>query len=245
MPDYLIWYRKAWGTVMGAVAGFILAFAITLLGFWPSFFSNPASNDLGHMLHGLLATGWMIILITQASLMAAGKVRLHHLIGRASMVWVAALLFTAVGMVRVMLSARGGFLSPEMRLMLGFIDVNSLVLFAGFYISAIVCAFQRRIDHHLRLMACTVLIAIIPALGRVFAFFVPGVHGFNEALPLTFLTLEAVSLGLLAYDFFRLKRVYPAYLVVLGGLVYIHLTMTGAPRFGPYLMLARALGYPA
>lgn len=228
---------------MRIVWGLIAAFAIMVAGFWPSFFSNPAQNDLLHTVHGTLAAGWMLILIVQAWLMARGHVRIHHWIGRLSILWVAALLYTAVRIVLFGLSATGERALPmPWRPILTLIDLPSLLLFAGLYTAAIYCAFKRKVDDHYRLMICTVIVVIVPALGRLLA---PVFHGLLPALHPTFWLCEATCIALIVSDFVTRRRTYAAYWVTLAGLAAIEAVMFQAEKIAPFMSLIRSLGYPA
>jgi len=228
---------------MRIVWGLVAAFAIMVAGFWPSFFSNPAQNDLLHTVHGTLAAGWMLMLILQAWLMATGRVRAHHWIGRLSILWVIALLVTAVKIVLYGLSATGDRALPmPWRPILTLIDLPSLVLFAGLYAAAVWCAFKRKVDDHYRLMISTVIVVIVPALGRLLA---PVFHGLLPALHPTFWLCEATCAALIVYDFVRYRRTYAAYWVTGTGLLAIEAVMFHADQIAPFMALIRALGYPA
>ncbi len=228
---------------MRIVWGLIAAFAIMVAGFWHSFFSNPAQNDLLHTVHGTLAAGWMLILILQAWLMARGHLRLHHWIGRLSILWVVALLVTAVKIVLFGLSATGDRALPmPWRPILALIDLPSLVLFAGLYGAAIWCAFKRKVDDHYRLMISTVIVVIVPALGRLLA---PAFHGLLPALHPTFWLCEGTCAALIVYDFILRRRTYAAYWVTALGLGLVETVMFHAEQIAPFMALIRGLGYPA
>jgi len=228
---------------MRIVWGLIAAFAIMVAGFWPSFFSNPAQNDLLHTVHGTLAAGWMLILILQAWMMARGHLRIHHWIGRLSIAWVIALLYTAWRIVLFSLSATGERALPmPWRPILALIDLPSLILFAGLYAAAIWCAFRRRVDDHYRLMISTVIVVIVPALGRLLA---PVFQGLLPALHPTFWLCEATCIALIVSDFVTRKRTYAAYWVTLAGLAVIEAVMFQAEKIAPFMTLIRSLGYPA
>lgn len=227
---------------MRIVWGLVLAFVVMVIGFWPSFFSNPAQNDVLHTVHGVLASGWMLILIVQAWLMAKGHVRVHHWIGRVSMVWAAALLATAVMIMQYGLAATGPQSLPmSWRPILTWIDIPSLGLFAGFYTAAIVCAFRRHIELHYRFMLGTVIVIYSPALGRLLA---PYFHGLLPALHPTYLIIEAVCVALIVYDYVRYRRTYAPYWIALAGQVAIEWTMFQAPKIPAFMSLLYAMGLP-
>lgn len=231
---------------MRIVWGLVAAFVVMVMGFWPSFFSNPAQNDLMHTVHGTLAAGWMLILILQAWLMAKGQLRAHHLIGRLSIAWVAALLVSATLIVIYGLRATGDRALPmPWRPILALIDIPSLLLFAGLYAAAIWCAFRRNIDIHYRAMLSTVIVIYSPALGRFLPIYIPGVHGLMAALNPTFWMCEGVCAALLIYDAVKYRKTFPPYWVAMGGLVAIQLVMFHAAEIPAFMALIRWMGYPA
>ncbi|MFT4076305.1 MAG: hypothetical protein QM647_12335 [Asticcacaulis sp.] len=226
---------------MRIVYGFLAALLLTVIGFWPSFFSNPAQNDWLHIVHGTLATGWMLMLIAQAWLIHHGHVKAHHLIGRLSMGWVAALVVTAIAMVHVMLTDSVAHGMPgKLALILGFSDVTTLPLFAIFYGMAIWNAFRRNIDLHYRLMTSTLAFALIPAVGRIRW---PWSHGLIDGLQTAYILVELMLVALLTYDFLKHKKILPPYVAALVAMVLIHVTAFHAPQIAPYMAIARMLGY--
>jgi hypothetical protein len=230
---------------MRIVYGFTAASVLTVIGFWPSFFSNPMQNDLLHSVHGVFATGWMLILILQAWLMATGRLTLHHWIGRLSPLWVLGLLVTAVWIVFFGLSATGDRALPmPWRPVLAFIDLISLPVFVIFYGMSLWCALQRKIELHYRFMICTLIVVISPAVGRAFAQHLPGVHGLMDALHPTFWFLEVICVALLFYDYVRVKTIYPPYWLTLLVLVVIDGLMFRAPQMPGFMNLLHDMGLP-
>src|SRR4249920_3853772 len=56
-----------------------------VVAFWPSYFSRLADQPSVHPhAHGLAMTAWLVLLITQASLMRSGNRALHRRLGLAS-----------------------------------------------------------------------------------------------------------------------------------------------------------------
>ena len=65
----------------------VVAILVTLGGFWPTFFSRLDEVDAAHMLHGMLATGWLVLVLVQASLIGIRKPRWHRVLGWLSLPW--------------------------------------------------------------------------------------------------------------------------------------------------------------
>ncbi len=228
---------------MRIVYGLLAALAVMVAGFWPSFFSNPSQNDVLHTVHGVLASGWMLILIVQAFLMARGQLRLHHWIGRASIVWAAGLLITAIMIMLYGISATGERSLPmAWRPILTWLDIQSLVMFTGFYVAAIIFAFQRRIDTHYRAMLCTVIVVFGPALGR---FLAPFFHGLMPAMHPTYLIINGVCVALILYDYVVYKRSWAPYWIALCGIAFGELTMFAAPKIPAFMALMHWMGLPS
>ena len=58
---------------------------IVLAGFWPTYFGQflngiPSRPWVVH-LHGMIFTGWMVLLITQVILVATGRIQAHRTVG--------------------------------------------------------------------------------------------------------------------------------------------------------------------
>ncbi len=220
---------------------FVLAFAVTLFGFWPSFKGDLGPLDPIRMVHGALAVLWMVMLVVQSWLIGARQFRWHRWIGRASLVVVPALIASALVVVVDMLGPASHF-DVSMRLTLAWIDLWSLALFALLFALAI--AYRRTRFLHARFMASTVFLALPPALGRAYGMNIPHIGGLPGALPLSFLTVEAVMVGLVLWDGWRGRWATPWWLILVATAA-IHLTMFEAPRWPAFVALAHALGLPA
>src|SRR5688572_25703682 len=59
--------------------------AMVLVGFWPTYFGALASGGVTRPwvihLHGVIFSGWMLLLLAQVSLVSMGRVRLHRRVG--------------------------------------------------------------------------------------------------------------------------------------------------------------------
>ncbi|WCT73885.1 hypothetical protein PQ455_01235 [Sphingomonas naphthae] len=216
---------------------FLLAFAVILAGFWPSFFSQPAGNDAAHAAHGLFATLWLILLVAQSALIRARRRALHRRIGWASIGLAVLLVATSLNLVRIMLADPAGF-PIWLRLTLAYIDLTTITLFVGLYAAAILWRRDRVV--HSRLAGSTVLVAMIPALGRFYGMNYP-VGGLPGALDPSFWTVEVILLVAVLLDWRggRLRWPFP---VALAAFVAIHLTYPIGSQSAAFAVLARAMG---
>jgi hypothetical protein len=219
---------------------FVAALAVTLLGFWPSFTGGLGPLDPIRVLHGVLATTWMVMLVVQSWLIGHGWSRAHRWIGRTSLVIAPALVISAAVVVRDMLGPQSHFGVP-MRLTLAWIDIWSLALFSLLYGLAI--AKRRTMFLHARFMASTVFVALPPALGRLYGMNIPSLKGLAGALPPSFWTVEAVLVGLILWDGVKGRWLTPWWLT-LGVLLAVHLTLFQAPTWPWFVGVARLMGLP-
>ncbi|MDM4768052.1 hypothetical protein [Pelomonas sp. SE-A7] len=173
---------------------FALALLITLIGFFPTYFSRVGEASSLHHIHGLTATGWMLCLITQAWLMRTRRLRWHRLLGWTSLVLAVSLFVSGLLVVRSMLGDKGNRLGPS----LAFIDFVAL----GYFALAITLALvnRKRVQLHARYMASTVVLVLPPALARVLLFFVAGFTKLAPAVHGAFVLSELVVVLLLLDD---------------------------------------------
>ena len=159
--------------------------------------------------------------------------------------WIFGLVVTTINMIRVMIANRGAYALPmDLRLTLGFIDLISLILFTGFYAAAVVCGFRRDIWNHKRWMVSTVIVALVPAVSRIFAIYVPVILGLSGALPPAFYSVETGLLGLILLDQWRERRLSRTYILCLAGLTGIQSVMFMVPHMPAFVSMARLMGYP-
>lgn len=167
---------RTWFFVWLAIAA---AFAV-FLGFsrtyyLKSLFPTPSFPSLFH-LHGALFTGWMVLLVVQASLVASGKSALHRRVGWIGMSLVMPMLVT--GCLAAIAAARGqapisaavargemamvGLRLPPLEAMI--IPLATMLLFGVFAGAGL--AYRRRPDVHKRLMMLATIAMLPAALGR-------------------------------------------------------------------------------
>lgn len=219
---------------------FALAFAVTLFGFWPTTVGKFGPPDMIRMIHGLFAVTWMLMLVVQSWLIGHGHNRVHRWIGRSSLIVAPGLVITAALVMLDSLPDGGAAHFPrQLLLILVWIDGWSLLLFSGLYVAAILN--RKRMYVHSRLMASTVFVALIPALGRAYGMNIPALEGLTGALNPSFWTGELVLAGLILRDGLKGNWKTPWW-VTLVALEAIRLTMFAAPGWGWFVKLAEALG---
>jgi uncharacterized membrane protein YozB (DUF420 family) len=162
------------------------AAAVVLAGFSNSYFLWPltratrhaggqpiaASLPLAVHLHVIVFSAWMVLLVAQSSLVAAGRVAVHRRLGMAAAGLIP--LMFGLGLYTAVLGARRGWNPggpyPDA---LGFLIVGivDIAVFAVLASAAVVC--RRRTEVHKRLMLYATLGGLMwPAITRI-----PGIGG--------------------------------------------------------------------
>lgn len=192
--------------------GMTLAIVITVFaGFSRTFYLRPYFDARPLIplliLHGIVFTSWLVLFLTQTTLVAANRTRIHRRLGVAGAV--IATLMVVIGTTTAIIRAKGpspvpgvnplSFLTIPLSDMLVF----ALIVGAGFY-------FRRRADVHKRLMLLATIAILPAAVARLpFAFI-------QQFGPLAFFGItDLFIVPLLLYDFATRGRPHRA--TVLGG----------------------------
>jgi hypothetical protein len=156
VPLGAVWsWPGFWARSFYVVIALVLM-AIVFWGFWPSYFGPLPGTGLTRPwifhLHAAVFVGWLVLLLAQASLAAAGRLRMHRRLGALGVAYAA--LVPALGL---MLS----FIAPAMHVRSGswefdeaaafmLLPLGDMALFAGFFAAAI--AYRVKPELHKRLM---------------------------------------------------------------------------------------------
>ena len=146
---------------------------MVLVGFWPSYFGQvihgiPNRPIVIH-LHGLIFAGWMVLLVTQVYLAATGRIREHRSLGTLGIAY--GVLVLAMGLVvsiaAPVLHLRAG--EQTLDEVAGFliIPLGDMVLFAAFFIPAVI--YRTRPELHKRFMLLATNALLFAAAGRIHA----------------------------------------------------------------------------
>jgi len=149
---------------------FTAIFAITLAIFWPTFLSGISEYKIPVIIHGTSAIGWMLLTVVQALLIRNRRRKPHHAIGYSSLVLAILVVASGLQMERQMILRDGTDTAgePLLSIMFFYNDVIALGLFCLFLALAVLAARRRDIALHLRLIACTAIVPLTPALLRAF-----------------------------------------------------------------------------
>lgn len=182
-----------------------LAVVITVFaGFAPTYYLRPYYTTTPLMpllhLHGLVFTSWLVLFVTQTTLVAAHRTDIHRRLGIVG--GVIAVLMILVGFTTAVIRAKQGAtpapdISPLSFLVvpLGDISVFAILVGAGFY-------YRRRPDVHKRLMLLATISILAAAIARLpFAIMKAGPPAF-------FGLTDVFVLACVLYDLITLKRIH-------------------------------------
>ena len=149
----------------GSIPIGVIGLVATIIGFLPTFFSRLAKVDAIHLTHGWTMTGWIVLVLVQATLIRSRLYKYHRFLGWCSLALFAAMVITSCQVLVLMLSGKSG-LPFEAAKFFGYSDIVDMPLLLFSFGAAI---YWRKDRHmHSRLMAVTVLTSIVPALARMF-----------------------------------------------------------------------------
>jgi len=194
----------------------VLAAAIVFAGFARTYylkahFATPPLRPLVHF-HGILFTSWIVLFLSQASLVAAKRTDIHRRLGLAG--GVLAVLMVCVGSLTAISAARRGFAPPGAPPPLVFLVIPLFDMLVFAVLIAAAFLYRRQPDTHKRLMLVATIALLDAAIGRLpFAFILK--NG-----PLAFFGLaDLILLACIFYDIVTRRRLHPAYLW--GGILLI------------------------
>ena len=176
--------------------------------FLKSYFASPPLIPLLH-LHGLVFTTWIVLLLTQTTLVAANRTDVHRRLGIIGAV--IAVMMVVVGMMTAIIRAKQGAAPPGGPPPLVFLAIPlfDMLVFSG--LVAVDFCFRRRPDVHKRLMVLATISILAAAIARL-------PFGILKAGPPAFFGLtDLFIVACVLYDLIARGRIHRA--TVWGGLI--------------------------
>ncbi len=173
----------------GGVPLALVAIAVTCIGFWRTFFSQLGNIDAVHMLHGASSTGWLVLVLVQASLIGSRQYTWHRVLGWSSLLLFAVLIATSWNVLALMLSGKSG-VPLDFAKLFAFSDVTAVPLLIIAYAAAIILRKDRHV--HSRLISVTLLAGLLPAAARMFNRVWTGPEGLVFSMHPTYLFVLAI-----------------------------------------------------
>lgn len=195
---------------------FILLFAVSILGFWRSYFSQLGSDDVHvtHHAHGITMLLWVAMLITQSWLIRTRRNPMHRRIGRVSFVLAPLIVLTAVW-VNIHFVAAVGVEPPYPDALISIYWFGYFLALAFAVLYGLAIYHRRRVQLHARYMAATSLVFIVPGLSRALDNYLEPLLGWAPTFYQVTLVPLLIGLWLLALDW-RGGKVLQPYLVFTG-----------------------------
>jgi hypothetical protein len=196
-----------------AVRGFhvglaLLLVGLVLAGFWPSYFGHLArgtSPDLPWVVHvhGVVFSGWMVLLVAQVVLAARGRIGLHRALGRFGIFWGALVWVfgTAVTFVAPALKVASGVWTRDQAASFLILPIGDMILFGGFFAAAV--CYRHKPEIHKRLIVLATIALMFAPAGRLS----------GESLALFFVLWIAPLAAALIHDLWSRGRLHPVYAI--------------------------------
>jgi hypothetical protein len=181
---------------------------IVLAGFARTYYLKPFFNtpDLpGRIvhLHGIVMTAWVLLFITQVSLVATRRTRVHQRLGIAG--GVLAALVVIVGVLTALFAAARGHSPGPPALAFLVVPLGDMLVFS--VLIGLALYFRRKLQVHKRLMLLAAINLLTPAIARIPLSFIA------NGGPLAFFGLtDLCLLAFVAYDTFKHRRLHPVFL---------------------------------
>lgn len=188
-------------TFRGASPWFIALLAFAIFAFWPPYFSRlfAIENATTHF-HVMTMVIWCSLLIVQPWLIRTRRHALHRSLGKLSYALFPLLVIGFVALAHQRINSAEGP-PPELRNYILYLQVEGLALFSISYLLAVLYRGSPMI--HARLMICTGLVLLDPAIARIFIFRLDQMPPF----PPQFVSYPLTDLIFLALIFLERKAV--------------------------------------
>lgn len=145
--------------------------AIVAWGFWPSYF-RPLLHGAVHKywiihVHAVVFIGWLILVVTQASLVATGNIDLHRRVGQVGIAYgiLVACIGAIISFATPILHVQAHQMPLERASLTVLYNLTDIFVFSGFFAAAIVS--RRAQEWHKRLILSATIGLSSAAVGRV------------------------------------------------------------------------------
>jgi hypothetical protein len=155
--------------------------------------------------------GWMVLLVAQVSLAAAGRIRLHRTVGRWGIAYGYGVLAMGLvaGLAAPVMHFNAGEWSHDRAAAFLLTTIGDMVLFGSLFTAAVV--YRNRPEIHKRLMLAATVALLFAAVGRLD-------YLVSSNAVLVAVWLSPLVIGA-AYDLVTRRRVHPAYIISTAWLV--------------------------
>ena len=192
------------GSIWWSLAFLILVFWTFARTYYLRGFFHAAPLPGRLEIHGLVMSGWVVLMFVQSGLIVIRRAQWHRRLGWFGAGWAGLVVLmgstTTIHAATRAVRAHSSMAGPQTMIM--GLELVQMLLFAGLVVIAIWCG-RRRLDVHKRLMLLTIACMLPSALAR---------------LPVSFMTNAYILLGLYGFvlvcaalDTIRHRRLHPAF----------------------------------
>ncbi len=206
----------------------LIPFALTIAGFYLSYWSHFSQAPFRQHIHGLTATAWYLLLILQPWLIHNQPVHIHKRIGIIGIFLAGGVVFSAFQVMPYQVV--NDFLPDVLKYGFSFGDICALT---GFSICVIMgVLYARDTNVHARWLVSTVFWILLPATARLV--YLPMYSAYQGNTPISYLqsaylcliVTTIVPLVYMMYlDYKKEKKVYGSYLFTLIGVTFYTLAI--------------------
>jgi hypothetical protein len=191
-------FYLGWSLVFLALVFFAFLKSYYLKGF----FGTPALSTLVHI-HGVVMSGWVVLLVVQSALIATHRVQWHRRLGAFGAAWAAlvVILGTTATLHAAAREVRAHTELASIQVTILGLELVQMLMFAGFVVAAV--WLRRRGDFHKRLMFLTIICMLPSAVARL-----PIGMQSNQVILLYVDLFLLVCVGI---DTIRRRRLHPAF----------------------------------
>ena len=197
----------------------IFTLVVAIVGFWANYygriFAGTVTTPPIIQFHAAIFLGWLLLLITQATLAARGRLSLHMRVGK--YVFTYGIGVALVGVIATLAAF-------EMHLLAGnsqrardllFIGLTDMLTFLPFLVAA--WFYRRKPEFHKRLIIVATCILLIAPVHRM-SWFLGGPP--PPVVPVLLIWLAPICAGMI-YDFVTRRIVHPVYLIGILAIVFM------------------------
>ncbi|HWD88627.1 MAG TPA: hypothetical protein VG367_10915 [Mucilaginibacter sp.] len=224
----------------GLIALFIgIIYLFVQLGFFKTYIIHFPQFDgfkLLHHIHGMLMSGWMLLLIIQPLLIRAGKYKIHRFLGKLS--YILAPLVLASMFLIVRLAYHEGLLTTPEKNIIPFTALNipQLFTFSLFYLLAIIHIHKGNTAKHIRYMIGTAIIMVPAGLARILIHYFQ--VGFDPAIFVSLYLQVGLAVAFLSYDLIKKNDYVPNLIIaasfIISTVIYIERHSDAYMAFGTF-----------
>lgn len=203
--------RKAIINYTNSSTFFVGLFLISILAFWPTYYSIFFDSHFYVHLHSLFAVVWFGMLIVQPYLIKTRRLNLHRLIGKFSYLVALMIIISVILLAHSRLTAAPESYYPIQTFIL-YLQISLSMVFAITYGLAVY--FRKTKSIHARFMVATSFAFIDPIFARLINTYAPNVAFNGQWITFGLINLILIVLSIMDRNHRKAKWVFPSLLIL-------------------------------